>query len=481
MENTDQLNSVAADRTLYAHWALKVATVSFDLGYEGAPTAPANVNWTYGTLLTLPANPTRAGYTFTGWFDAHGVEVTSNSANDGSDLDLTAGWVGVGYEITLELNGGTGDNSTSWTYGQALAVEAPTLAGYTFNGWYTAATGGTLVTNTTTNDVIGERTLYARWNLTSNYFTVSYDRNGGESAAISDQNYTITGTISFPTAPTRTGYTFGGWYTAATAGTRVEAGAAASTTTLYAQWTAIANYYTVTYNANEGILTGSSTQDYTITGTLSFPTDPTREGYTFAGWYTAATAGTRVEAGAAASTTTLYAQWAEPTASFFVSMYTSETGMELWRTNGTTTELVQDINTGSSGADSSYPYDLTALGGYLYFNANDGTHGYELWRTNGTTTELVMDIRSGVDGSGPYDLTAIGGYLFFGANDGTHGYELWRTNGTTTELVMDILSGADGSYPSNLTAFGGYLYFQADNGTTGSELWRTNGTITQKF
>ena len=159
-------------------------------------------------------------------------------------------------------------------------------------------------------------------------------------------------------------------------------------------------------------------------------------------------------------------------------------GQELWRTNGTTTELVQDINTGTGGADGSYPYYFTALGAYLYFNAYDATHGAELWRTNGTTTELVMDINTGTggaDSSYPYGFAAFEDALYFRAYDGTHGYELWRTNGTTTELVMDIntgTGGADSSYPHGFTALGDYLYFLANDGTNGN-LWRVSaaGTI----
>ena len=162
-------------------------------------------------------------------------------------------------------------------------------------------------------------------------------------------------------------------------------------------------------------------------------------------------------------------------------------GEELWRTNGTTTELVEDINTnGIGGADGSYPLYFTVFNGYLYFNANDGTHAQELWRTNGTTTELVEDINTnGTDFSDPYDFTALNGYLYFSANDGTHGRELWRTNGTElgTTLVANIntngTDGVDSSYLGNFTAFGEWVYFSADDGTHGRELWRTNGTTTE--
>ena len=141
------------------------------------------------------------------------------------------------------------------------------------------------------------------------------------------------------------------------------------------------------------------------------------------------------------------------------------------------------IDTIRPGVDSSYAlWGNGRLGDFLYFGADDATHGYELWRTNGTTTELVQDIRTGTDSSNPSGFTAFNGYLYFTATDATHGRELWRTNGTTTELVMDINtanSGADSSNPDLFTALGDYLYFQANDATHGYELWRTDGTTTE--
>ena len=150
-------------------------------------------------------------------------------------------------------------------------------------------------------------------------------------------------------------------------------------------------------------------------------------------------------------------------------------GQELWRTNGTSTTLVKDINPGASGSNA---YHFTALGGYLYFRADTDTTGAELWRTDGTTggTTIVLDILPGVNGSGPYDLVAFGGYVYFTAEDGSNGYEVWRTNGTTTTMFADIFSGAAASYPDGFTVLGNYLYFQANDGVVNDELWRTDGT-----
>jgi ELWxxDGT repeat protein len=133
---------------------------------------------------------------------------------------------------------------------------------------------------------------------------------------------------------------------------------------------------------------------------------------------------------------------------------------------------VQDIR---SGGNSSSPYGFTALGDFLYFSAIDGTYGYELWRTNGTTTELVEDINtgsSGADSSDPYGFTALGDFLYFQASDDTN-TGLWRTDGTTTESVP--FPGGTNQYIScdcyntNIVAVGGRLYTTMYSSATGYE------------
>lgn len=117
------------------------------------------------------------------------------------------------------------------------------------------------------------------------------------------------GNLPLP-ASEKTGHSFAGWYTAETGGTKAEAaGQVDAGYTLYARWTA--NTYTLTFNANGGSPNpGNTTVTYGETyGTLPVPTRP---GYAFAGWYTAASGGTQVKATTPvteAKDHTLYARW----------------------------------------------------------------------------------------------------------------------------------------------------------------------------
>jgi len=153
-------------------------------------------------------------------------------------------------------------------------------------------------------------------------------------------------------------------------------------------------------------------------------------------------------------------------------------GRELWKSDGTTTgtALVLDINPSFS---SSTPSDLTVLGSTLFFVADDGVHGRELWKSDGTTTgtALVLDINPS-SSSTPSDLTVLGSSVFFAADDGVHGCEFWKTDGTATGtlLVKDIRSGPEGSSPEYLVSTGSTLFFWGQSGTSEAELWKSDGT-----
>lgn len=141
--------------------------------------------------------------------------------------------------VTFNANGGSVAETTKTVYyGQSYGtLPTPTRANYTFNGWYTAASGGTQITADTTVSALVNQTLYAQWK--PNTFTLTYNANGG---SVSTASKTLSFGDSYGTlpTPTRDYYTFNGWYTAASGGTKVSASTtptAAQNVTIYAQWT----------------------------------------------------------------------------------------------------------------------------------------------------------------------------------------------------------------------------------------------------
>lgn len=262
-----------AAATLYAQWTLNTYTVSYSAnGGTGAPSAQTK---TYDVNLTLSSTkPTRTGYTFKNWntkSDGTGTTYSSGGTyTSNSGATLYAQWQIITYPVTYNMNGGTGGpaNQTK-TYGVNLTLtnSQPTRSGYTFKRWNTNSSdtgnayspGGTYTANAALS-------LIAIW--TPNTYTVSYNANGG-SGAPGNQTKTqdVTLTLS-STKPTRTGYVFKNWNTAANGtGTTYSSGGsytANSGATLYAQWTANPTY-TVTYNANGG--TGAPASQSGLGGT----------------------------------------------------------------------------------------------------------------------------------------------------------------------------------------------------------------------
>lgn len=128
------------------------------------------------------------------------------------------------------------------------------------------------------------------------------------------------------------------------------------------------------------------------------------------------------------------------------------------------------------GKDGSDIEEMVSVGGWVYFNAEDPTHGEELWKTNGTAagTSLVADLWSGTSGSGPEALTAVGGSVYFSAHDGT-GRHLFKTDGTAAGTIKLTPAGTSSSYEIAATG-SGTVFFTADDFVHGRELWKTDGT-----
>ena len=160
------------------------------------------------------------------------------------------------------------------------------------------------------------------------------------------------------------------------------------------------------------------------------------------------------------------------------------TGRRVWRTEGTGTGTgwSKCRRPGTRGSDLYMYYSRqSALGGSIYFGADDGVHGNELWKTNGTAagTVLVQDIDQGLAHGDPTRFRTSGSRLYFQACTVKEGCELYMLSGTTVTLVRDIQRGIGNGDPSHITALAnGSVVFAADDGVTqnGEELWISDGT-----
>lgn len=294
--------------TLYAQWTANTFNVTFN-SQGGSAVSP--VSFSTGSTLALPAEPTRPGYTFNGWFVAASggsALVTGYSPTNTSAFTLHAQWTANANTVTYDTQGGSSVSNEPFSTGSALTLPAaPTRAGYTFAGWFTAATGGTALVSGYTPTNTSGFTLYAHW--TANVNPVTYDSQGG--TTVINATFVTGTTLTLRPAPTRVGYTFAGWFAAPTGGTALVSGYSPTNTsafTIYAQWTGNAN--TVTYDSQGGSAVSSAS--FSTGSALTLPTTSTRAGYTFAGWFEGATGGTALISGYTPINTsgfTLYAQW----------------------------------------------------------------------------------------------------------------------------------------------------------------------------
>lgn len=225
--------------TYYAHWTPIDYTLTFDSNGGNTPNPETIVKGYELPIGTLPT-VTRTGHTFLGWFTKKtgGTQISANTTVPLNGATYYAHWKVNSYTATFNANGGTAPNPSTMTadYNTAWGT-LPTTSrtGYNFNGWYTAATGGTKIT-ATTKVPASNPTYYAQWTPTA--YNITYNLNGG-TLNTAFKTYTIeTNTTTLPT-PTRSGYNFYGWYTNASFTgspvTQITKGSHGNVT-LYAKW-----------------------------------------------------------------------------------------------------------------------------------------------------------------------------------------------------------------------------------------------------
>ncbi len=282
--------------------------------------------------LRQPPTPTRDGYTFAGWYwhaDYSGYtdeqkaadKVDFDQAVTGQTVTMFAQWtkdeVQNETDVLYVANGGKFadgqevQQGLTDSDGMMRQPMTPTRDGYTFAGWYWVSDLSVLTEEQKEQNKVDftqpvtkpHVTMYAQWVKNQDEINVLYAANGGQFADGNDTMQGVAdsdGMMRQPAAPTREGYTFDGWYWHADYSGYTDEQKAAdkvdfsqpvqSDVNIYGQWTKNAdqNEIDVLYAANGGQFATGETFQQGLTdsdGMMRQPAEPTREGYTFDGWY----------------------------------------------------------------------------------------------------------------------------------------------------------------------------------------------------
>ena len=295
---------VTANTTVYAHWKANAYTVSYNV--NGGTGSIASQTKTHGTNLTLTtAKPT--GKSFTVTYNANGGTVSTSSktvSQSFTNWNTAANGSGTAYNAGATYSA----NANVTLYAQYAnpsigSLPTPTRSGYAFDGWYSSANGGTKIIDST--KVTANTTVYAHWK--ANAYTVSYNVNGG-TGSIASQTKTHGTNLTLTTAKP-TGKSFTVTYNA-NGGTVSSSSKTVSQS--FTNWNTAANGSGTAYNAGATYSANANVilyAQYANPSIGSLPT-PTRSGYAFDGWYTAANGGTKItDTTKVTANTTVYAHW----------------------------------------------------------------------------------------------------------------------------------------------------------------------------
>lgn len=262
---------------------IEVKDLTFAINYvlDGGTNSENNPNeYVPEKLPLLLENPNKSGYKFVGWYDNEnftGESITEISAGTMGDVTLYAKWNALDYRISYELNGGTNaENPDGYDVSDLpVSLHAPSRTGYIFKGWYMGENRVLAIPVGTTGNVV----VSAKWEPIT--YTIDFDTNGGL-PTLSSIYYTIESDSFTLQEITKVGYTFDGWYNGETKVTEITTGTYGNMT-LVAKWTA--DLYTISYDLADGVNNPENPTSYTIESGLITLKNPTRDGYTFLGWY----------------------------------------------------------------------------------------------------------------------------------------------------------------------------------------------------
>ena len=268
-----------------ANWKVIEYTITLDT--NGGP-AVSPIKYTVEDSFTLPY-PLRPGYEFVGWtLDGSGMPpFTPLIIYHGTtgNLRYKAEWRLAEYTITMDLNGGSGQEKVVYTItDEDFELPTPTRNGYEFVGW----TGERITTPQTSVKIskgsTGNKAYTANWKAI--VYTITLDTNGGP--AMASIRYTVEDSVTLRIPPDRPGYEFSGWVLDGSGqfpSTPMIIPAGSTGDRLYkAEWRVAT--YTITYVSHGKAY---NWVQYTINNQVYFGTpeeDPSYylPGYTFVGW-----------------------------------------------------------------------------------------------------------------------------------------------------------------------------------------------------
>ncbi len=434
--------------TIYAKWNAQMHTVSFEV--DGG-SAVSNQSVAHGEKASEPTPaPTKAGYTFGGWYtDAGRTQIYDFNSVITEAVTIYAKWNAQTYTVSFEVDGGSAVSNQSVAHGEkaSLPTQAPTKAGYTFEGWYTDVTHTDIYDFN--KEITANTTIYAKWKPLK--YTVSFEVDGG--SAVSDQSIAHGGKATMPQVePTKAGYTFGGWYTDAGYTQTYDFNSnITGNITIYAKWNA--QMYTVSFEVDGG--SAISNQSVAHGGKATMPqVEPTKAGYTFGGWYTDA-GHTQVYdfTNVITENTTIYAKWNAQTytVSFEVDGGSAVSNQSV--AHGEKASLPTPAPTKAGYTFGGWYTDVTHTEIYDFNNENTAnTTIYAKWEplkytvsfeVDGGNAILNQSVAHGEKASEPNPAPTKAGYTFGG----------WYTS-STLEKLFDFESS---SITRNMTIYAKWI------------------------
>ena len=205
----------AKKRTLYAKWERRAYPIVYKLN-GGENRAKQKKLIAVGSSINVGKlkKPTRTGYSFVGWYKNKkltnsATEIVGKAAK--SKRTLYAKWKIKTYKLSYKLNGGemSSNHATTYNVSKTTKLPLPVKPGYSFEGW---CTNKKLTNNVgrSTEDFVGNKTLYAKW--TPIVYSIAYILDGGTLPSNAPTTYSIESPVKTLPTPTKTGYSFMGWF-----------------------------------------------------------------------------------------------------------------------------------------------------------------------------------------------------------------------------------------------------------------------------